>query len=745
MLHSYRLTALSLGFSSFLLGSVSLIAVSQAAEPPAPAEQKTAAQSDDGKVEEVVVTAQRRKQSAQDVGIGLTVLSGDALVNNDVKTVNDISKLVPSFQVTPAFGSGQPEFRMRGMGFSDYASNNSPSVGVYVDDVPYPYPIMTQGLLYDIGQVEVLRGPQGTLYGRNTTAGAVKFQTNNPTDTLTAGITSEYTSHNELKSEGFVSGPVSNRLQLRLSAAEDEGGAWQKNRETGQSIGDADRKAVRLKSNLDVNDDLNIALNLHLDRDQSENAPGYLLNPSGTSVPSDSKNKYTGWGGLSAAFSSQTGLSPNQKPGKDNTGQGIDLTAEQNLGAVKLTNIAAYEGMERREYNDWSATSLEDANTLFVDRTRVLSDELRLSSNQPARFQWVTGLFYSNEHLNDRFDSDFLHIYGITTKTSYVQNTQTVSEFGQADYALTDRLKVIGGLRQENEDRKLENFTTSISGGASTLANYSTGYSKVSGKVGAEYRVVDPALLYGTISRGVKSGGFTTYNSPSPTAEATPFGPEKALTYETGVKTDLLDKTLRINAATFYTDYRDQQVQSVFVDPVYGAIGHIVNAPKSHIYGGELEVEANPIKSVKISQGLGYARGQYDEYSAVSSWAQNAGVWSATTSNLKGRDLGNPKTTYHGSLSYTWKDDLLQITPEFDYSFRGKQTSPLGGLYDIDQYWLFNAGVTFAPVDGPWSVTLFARNILGQKYDLERNFFTNANVGYPGEPTTVGLRFKYTY
>src|SRR6201996_430522 len=142
---------------------------------------------DDSRIETITVTAQHRSETAQDVPIALTVLKADKLADNGVDTVNDLQYLVPSFEATPQFGSGQPGFRIRGVGFDDYASNNTPTVGVYVAEIAYPIPSMTQGVLFDIKRAEVLRGPQGTLYGRNTTGGAVNFITEKPTDSFTAG------------------------------------------------------------------------------------------------------------------------------------------------------------------------------------------------------------------------------------------------------------------------------------------------------------------------------------------------------------------------------------------------------------------------------------------------------------------------------------------------------------------------------------------------------------------------------
>jgi iron complex outermembrane recepter protein len=173
-------------------------------------------------LEEIHVTAQRREESAQNVGIALSVIGGETLLDKGVTHVDDLQNALPSIQVEPAFGSGLPQYRIRGVGFLDYTSNNASPVGVSLDDVAFALPIQSQGLLFDIDRIEVLRGPQGTLYGRNTTGGEINFVSNRPTSDFHAGITTEYGSHNDFLGEAFVSGPIAPGLTGRLSAATEQ-------------------------------------------------------------------------------------------------------------------------------------------------------------------------------------------------------------------------------------------------------------------------------------------------------------------------------------------------------------------------------------------------------------------------------------------------------------------------------------------------------------------------------------------
>src|ERR1700723_1532264 len=193
-----RYVAAAVGAGVLLVNTTSL------AEPAGNA----AAAADSSGLQEIVVTAERREESVQNVGIAISVLSGDSLAAKSITIVNDLQNAVPSLQIEPAFGSSQPEFRIRGVGFIDYTSNNTSPVGVSLDGAAFALPIQTQGQLFDIDRVEVLRGPQGTLYGRNTTGGEINFITNRPTAETHAGVTAEYGRHNEFRAEVFLSGSL---------------------------------------------------------------------------------------------------------------------------------------------------------------------------------------------------------------------------------------------------------------------------------------------------------------------------------------------------------------------------------------------------------------------------------------------------------------------------------------------------------------------------------------------------------
>ena len=320
-------------------------------------------------------TAERREASSQKVSIALTVLSGKNLQKENVVTVNDLANASPSLEVEPAFGGGQPEFRIRGVGFQDYASNNAPTVGVYVNEVAYPIPIMTQGAFFDLSRIEVLRGPQGTLYGRNTTGGAVNVITNQPTNSFHSGFDAEYSSYNNTHLEGYVSGPVAPDLTARLAAFTDQGGAYQYNQFTGQRFGNADKFGERLILNWNPTAKLDVKFEAHASQDHSDGDGLYIFSPSTPAQVLASGFDYlvspsrfaTSWA-LDPAFAKDIGISPSTAPFRHSQQYGASLNIHYDLGGADLVNIVSYDYMDRQEFQDWDAGSACERGRLFSTR-----------------------------------------------------------------------------------------------------------------------------------------------------------------------------------------------------------------------------------------------------------------------------------------------------------------------------------------------------------------------------------------
>jgi outer membrane receptor protein involved in Fe transport len=711
----------------------------------------TTSLADHGGLEEVVVTAQRKPESVQSVGIAITVLPGDTLAERGIVGVNDLQNAVPSLQVEPAFGSGQPEFRIRGVGFIDYTSNNASPVGVSLDDVPFSFPIQTEGQLFDLDRVEVLRGPQGTLYGRNTTGGEINFVTNRPTEDPHAGFTAQYGSFGAFEGDGYVSGPITDGLLGRLSIATEQGGAWQYDRATGQRLGNKDSVALRAQLEWRPSDAVNFRFVAHVGVDKSDEEGLQLIAPytpynasaGGPTIPADTSPYATGWS-LNPNFAKFIGLSPGSKPGLNNDNTGFDLTGNVDLGVAKITSITAYNRLIRREYGDWDATQYYDSDEFFDSDLDVFSQEVRIASTGSGPLGWVGGVFYSDQDLKEEFFSDFTDAAGIggIALTKYEQVANSVGVFGQSSYQFTDVLKGTLGVREDHETRELLNLNTgfllpalpSFTGGAVNPPSATSNLP--SGKIELDYTPSAGTLLYESISRGVKSGGFTAHNTVTADA-ALPFEPEKLSAFEVGTKSDVA-RTLRLDAALFYYRYKDQQILGKVFDPLSGSyIGRFVNAD-SRISGGELELDWLPLTGLRISQYAGFAEGYY-----------TSTLLNSSNVNYDGQAESFPKWSYGGDAAYEWSVGGYRITAEANYSFHDtySQFYLLGSdTFTIPTYWLANANLSLSPAGKAWTFSLWGRNIFNKYYDTTRNFFLpGTDVASVGEPATVGIRFSYQY
>ena len=705
-------------------------------------------------LEQITVTAERRRQSVQNIGGSISVISGRQLAQRNVNNIYDLQYQTPSLQVTPQFGSGQLEFAIRGVGFEDYASNNAPTVGVYIDEVAFPIPYETNAQIYDVQRVEVLRGPQGTLYGRNTTGGAVNYVLNKPTKDFTGDLTVQYGRFDSSLVEGHLSGSLANDLQMRVAGETQQGGAWQHG-PGGARLGDLDRSSLRTLIDWEPTDTLTIEANLHGSHDRSDALGTRLYTPNDALVeveipnaptfPVDPARDHTVWG-TSKLFADEIGIQPDTKPFSHIDTVGASLRADQVLDVGTLTDLISYDYAGRREYDDFDASQLALADVYFNTRANVFANELRLTSSTGARLTYVVGVYYANQFLADNYRGGFDQIYGIDTSVQYSQKVNTVSSFGQASYKITDQLTVTSGLRIEHEERKLENFGSFfLAGGVVTnpnnTANQSTDFTEPTGKIELQYVPFKDDMLYAEISRGLKSGGFTTYNSGQPTVGTAPFKPETLWAYELGNKLELPAARLRINAAAFYYQYQNQQIQSAVLNPTTGLVGSIINAPRSHLYGGEVEVNWSPIDHLTFTQGLGESVGAFDEFSSLLSAARENGVFVGVFRNRAGEALPSPKFTANGSATYGLKLGNYNLSTSIDYSLRTTYNSLFGSLYNVAGFTLLNAHMTFGPEDGRWSLTAYGQNILDRKYDIDRNFFdAGDNIATAGLPATYGIR-----
>ena len=466
-------------------------------------------------LEEVIVTAQKRAQSANDIGITMNAFTGDQIRDFGVATAEDIAMMTPGLTVNETAATGVPLYTIRGVGFQDYSTAASSTVGIYFDEVAMPYTVMTRGLVFDTARVEVLKGPQGDLYGRNTTAGQINFISNKPTKEFEAGIIASYGNYSAYDVEGYVSGGsdfVQGRLAVKTSQS-DEG--WQKSTTRNDELGEKDANAARGIVNFDFTETLSLQVIAQYVKDKSENRANtsydgtteglgtfnnpytpldrYLL-PTGSNFGetppwySKGDNEAADW--TNSYTSPITGNTFDLRPKRDNELKGVSARLDWEVGDMVLTSITGYNDFEREEANDWDGGFYNDSSNINTTDLDVFSQELRLSGEIGDNITWIGGLYYSDDSMKEYyhyFMSDSVFGLGsipwgvdlfagtpiLELDTKYKQDTESKAIYGHVEWQFADAWRLTLGARYTEEDRDWKGCTYIADDGS--LGNFLNG------------------------------------------------------------------------------------------------------------------------------------------------------------------------------------------------------------------------------------------------------------------------------
>ena len=663
--------------------------------------------------DEIIVTAQKREQSLQDVPIAITAFTGEALQDQGIISVVELQDITPNLRVQQSFGNGVPNYAIRGVGsLTDVSTTSSSPVAIHINEVAHPYPVTSTNLLFDLERVEVLRGPQGDLFGLNTTGGTINFVTAKPTEEFEGSVLAEYGSWDRYKLEGVLSGPLGEGLRGRLAASlnkRDSG--WQRNVDTGEKHGEFEKLGIRGTIVADLSDQLQMELEAHYTRDDSDATGNRLITTAtgtrffdlNTFVPVDFIAPYQNYEDI--GFGTDSIFFPGQAPFIDHEGYGGTLRFVYEGEGVTITSVSGYENFDRLEFLDHDASLLQLSDQIFMSDLDGWSTELRAASNGTGPFSWIIGANYASDKLDQTTifeiqDELILGFPGVGGQNPQ-QDRDVWGIFGHAEYAMSERVNLIAGLRWTEEDRSQTDQGTFkygdnndlvflLSGGefsspgpspfvrgvTLTDADFSCfvvalpcapgpvgGFSDEisasdwSGKIGLDYKASEDWLLYATASRGFKSGGFGD-NAQSTSAGLVPYDKETLLAFEVGAKGRFAD-TFRLNSAFYFYDYKDQQVADEIVDPLFGPLVAQVNAPKSEIYGFELEALWEPVDGLTFAQNIGYAKGTFKDFNAIDQAAVSAQVndpnftgFTPVFIDFSGENLGFPEWQLNGSAAY---------------------------------------------------------------------------------------------
>jgi iron complex outermembrane receptor protein len=722
---------------------------------------------------DIVVTAQKRSQSARDVPITMSVLSGDALARQNAQSVTDAAQLVPNIQVN--YGLGQNAFNVRGIGLQQFSSNFDSPVAVHVDEVYLSKSFMSNLLLFDIDRLEVLKGPQGTLFGRNTTGGSVNFYTNKPTSTFTAGGTVGYDNYRTVRTEAYVSGPLTDTISVRLSGMyNNQGKGYYHNVTTNRDEGYEKKFALRAQLQW-KGPSTTILLTGTYGQDNS-NLPPYLT--PGTFTPqsmaagsptlcADYLNGTVNGGDASCVRSDGT------YPGSKNPyishgnvthrgasrGSGITGRLTQDLGFADLTAISSYQYYLRRTQEDSDGNPAPSIETYYWNRINQFTQEVRLTSKGGGAWNYVLGGFYEHDAF---LNNDYLTIAGATVPGDYSafgQHLDAGALFFHNEVKVAPTLTLIAGARYSYEKLALSGGTfagvgrtssypivpTQIVGTLSLASLAENGGRRtdenVSFKVGMQWRphlasnFVDDLMIYGTVSTGFRSGGFNAEYA-APQVALTSLAPETVTAYEAGFKSAIAGRTLQINGAVFRYDFRNGFMN---VDSAFTPVPVTINAAKIMTYGAEADVRWLAARGLDFSASVGWLDPKIDSDITVGG------------KSLKGfRPVNSPHWTLSGGVNYTRPiSDTLKLGASLDGSYRSSQyMSSVNAPSNLQAgYWIVNGQIRLAQIDDHWTVSAWVKNLTKTKYwtyvnDLPAFGFI---IEVYGAPRTFGgtLGFKF--
>ncbi|PCI54742.1 MAG: TonB-dependent receptor [Alphaproteobacteria bacterium] len=691
-------------------------------------------------LEEITVTARKRAESLQDAPISMAAFSGADLDKRNASDLSSIDAFTPNLvfdAAAPISGSNvAASIFIRGIGQTDFAFTTDPGVGLYLDGVYLARSIGGVLDLVDLERVEVLRGPQGTLFGRNTIGGAISLVSKKPGEEFGGYINVTVGSDSRIDVKASVDVPLSDTLFSKISISSKNRDGYVTRLSDGVKLGDDDSQSVRVSLLWNASENLTVNFAMDGSIAREETAPNTLIDINGAAMPFSFLFNNVIVGGSCApapgdvnnpnCYNSQwvtdsiyeTNASSPSRSDYDVLG-GV-LTLDYDADWVSIKSITAYRDMKTTFYRDADHSPHVIFETSNEMEHQQFSQEFQFSGTAlDDRLTWLAGLYYFNETGSDINDI-MTSIIEFQSGGKIKNDSKAV--FSQATYDVTNALSVTAGLRYSSENKRFtpDTFVTDsgflgVPVGTRLLPHEESAFSidKVNPMVNVAYKFNDDVMAYTSYSEGFKSGGFTQRIFPG-RAVTPSFRPEFAKSYEVGMKTTSLDGRLRVNVALFKTDYSDMQV---VVQDGIGSSNQ--NAAAAELKGFELEFKALLAENMGIEGGIGYLDSNYTEVSA-----------NATEITLDKHLVNAPEWSVNGSAYVDFSTDYGMLTPRVNWSYRSKVYNNAINSENIiqDGYHLVDMSLTFEDNEGAWLVSASVTNLLKTKYFSSA--YNNPAIGY---------------
>jgi iron complex outermembrane recepter protein len=728
------------------LASAALAAM-MAAQPALAQQAAQAEAAPDAKdTGEIVVTAAKRSENLQSVPISVSAITGDALSKSRVTTVDSLVNKVANLQLSSTVGDNTPIFALRGVSMSDYSLNQSSPVATYYDEV-YKGNFAFLGIaLYDIERVEVLRGPQGTLYGKNTTGGAVNLISRDAKLGETSGyVNFGYGNYNRFDANAAINVPLGEKAALRIAGTYAKADGWFKNVNPGfPDLASTDEWALRGTLKLEPSDRVKITLRASHSFQNPQNY-GIYAQPEAVNRP-----------GLS-----QFQIASNVRDKRRAVTTSVALTVNVDVSdTLALTSITSYDKGSLFFKEDTDGITAQNLEVPYFDRASQFAQDLRLTSNTGGPFDFILGAYFNREKVYNQttlevFNGTDVNGDGVVNaadcaaglpaackvRNQFDQLKKSVALYTDLKYKLTDALTLRGGLRYTHDDGEQTNFSSNALGVDESfvanlipLTNLRFKQDNVSGKIGVDYKLANGDLLYANVSRGYRAPSFNAQAFFAP-VEVGVAKAEQVTAFEAGAKTQFWDRRITLNMAAFYYNYKNQQF--INVNPV-DASQQLLNIPKSRLYGGEAELTVRPSDDFTFHGGLGLLSTRIEEGTV-------SGV------NVVGNRLSNaPSLTFNASFDWTAvKGNFGAISFHPEVAYQSSQFFENINVPRLRQqaYALFGGHIDWNSNDGRYSLSAWARNLGNKFYFTSRIDLTGFGLDYNhiGNPrmygVTAGVKF----
>jgi iron complex outermembrane receptor protein len=747
------------------LTAIALVVVSLAAQPALAA----GAEVGDGSIEQIIVTANRRAENLQTVPTSVSAVTAEQLKDLGVTSTTAIAQYVPGVQLMTVNSNTDNFFSIRGATQNDYAEHEESPVAVYMDGVYLSQAAGTGALLFDTERVEVLRGPQGTLFGRNATAGLVQFISKGPTDHPDGYFETSYGNYNANHTELAFSDGIAPGLSFRVSLASDYMDPYLTNAlYPDKGAGNNNSRAARLQLQYKPNDSFDANLNLH----------GVILNNRAglykfLNVYADPNNHLLStyvpanlnpWGTCNgcdilgyrtpASYDYYTSAADIVGYNKEHM-LGSTLTMHGHFDALTLTSISDFS-QYYKDYNEDSESTPQDLSQFWTGvNTKQYSQELHLDNGGDGRIRWVTGLYFLK--MDGKYDvgsgqgDQYFALIpfgpGPGNDQRYTIVTKSWSEFAQAEFDLAKNLTLTAGGRWSTEEKEFDyNYYAQTTGFKGSTYLSPAPYFQInpsisgdaarihrgdwSGKLALNYHITDDIMPYVSWNKGLKTGGFSAPGNLALPINSYKFDEEKLYAYEVGIKTEGFDHRVRFNADVFKYSYVGYQAFNTV-----GIYSYITNNP-GKMRGGEAELTVVPISGLTLRAGV----------ALLNAWVRNIALPDGTITDV--RPSQAPKTNITTSANYNWTvpfGGTMQVGADYSYrslvyySLLNDPASRQAG------YGLLNLHAEYTTPSGHWSFKLHGENVTNKEY-LNNSIvsgLTGFGQGSPGMPVTYGIRFSY--